>query len=61
MKHTETTGKTVENRQETNLPEGAPLYAEMTVRQNLVLHTRLYHLAPDKAKARVPVSWSRIS
>jgi ribosome-dependent ATPase len=29
------------------------LWGEMTVRQNLALHTHLYHLAPDKAKARV--------
>jgi ribosome-dependent ATPase len=29
------------------------LYGEMSVRQNLVLHTRLYHLPPEKAKARV--------
>jgi len=35
------------------------LYGEMSVRQNLVLHTRLYHLAPDKAKARVEELVSR--
>ncbi|HWK52268.1 MAG TPA: ATP-binding cassette domain-containing protein, partial [Steroidobacter sp.] len=29
------------------------LYGEMTIRQNLVLHTRLYHLAPEKARARI--------
>jgi ribosome-dependent ATPase len=29
------------------------LYGELSVRQNLVLHARLYHLAPDKAKARI--------
>jgi ribosome-dependent ATPase len=29
------------------------LYGELTVMQNLVLHTRLYHLPPDKATARV--------
>jgi ribosome-dependent ATPase len=29
------------------------LYGELTVHQNLVLHTRLYHLPPDKAKARI--------
>jgi len=29
------------------------LYGELTVRQNLALHTRLYHLAPEKAKARI--------
>ena len=29
------------------------LYGELTVRQNLVLHTRLYHLPKDKAKARI--------
>jgi ribosome-dependent ATPase len=29
------------------------LYGEMTIHQNLVLHTRLYHLPPDKAKARI--------
>jgi ribosome-dependent ATPase len=29
------------------------LYGEMTIRQNLVLHARLYHLPPDKAKARI--------
>ncbi len=27
------------------------LYGELTVRQNLVLHARLYHLPPDKANA----------
>jgi len=35
------------------------LYGEMTVRQNLDLHTRLYHLGPDKAKARVDELVSR--
>ena len=29
------------------------LYGELTVRQNLVLHARLYHLPPEKAKARI--------
>jgi ribosome-dependent ATPase len=29
------------------------LYGELTVRQNLVLHARLYHLAPEPAKARI--------
>ncbi len=29
------------------------LYGELTVRQNLVLHARLYHLPPDKAAARI--------
>ncbi len=29
------------------------LYGEMTVRQNLLLHTRLYHLPPDKTKTRI--------
>jgi ribosome-dependent ATPase len=29
------------------------LYGEMTIRQNLVLHARLYHLPPDKAKSRI--------
>jgi len=29
------------------------LYGEMTIRQNLVLHARLYHLPPDKAKQRI--------
>jgi ribosome-dependent ATPase len=29
------------------------LYGELTVRQNLALHARLYHLPPDKAKARI--------
>jgi ribosome-dependent ATPase len=29
------------------------LYGEMSVRQNLALHARLYHLPPDKAKARI--------
>ena len=29
------------------------LYGEMTVRQNLVLHARLYHLPHEKAKARI--------
>lgn len=35
------------------------LYGEMTVRQNLDLHTHLYHLTPDKAKARVDELVSR--
>ncbi|MFT3922210.1 MAG: ribosome-associated ATPase/putative transporter RbbA [Myxococcales bacterium] len=29
------------------------LYGELSVRQNLVLHARLYHLPPDEAKARI--------
>ncbi|RKH82422.1 ABC transporter ATP-binding protein/permease [Corallococcus sp. AB032C] len=29
------------------------LYGELSVQQNLVLHARLYHLPPDKAKARI--------
>jgi ribosome-dependent ATPase len=29
------------------------LYAELTVRQNLDLHARLFHLPPDKAKTRI--------
>jgi ribosome-dependent ATPase len=29
------------------------LYGEMTIRQNLLLHTRLYHLPPEKAASRV--------
>ena len=29
------------------------LYGELTVRQNLALHARLYHLAPEKAKTRI--------
>jgi ribosome-dependent ATPase len=29
------------------------LYGELTVRQNLALHARLYHVPPDKAKARI--------
>jgi ribosome-dependent ATPase len=29
------------------------LYGELSVRQNLLLHARLYHLPPDKAKVRI--------
>ena len=29
------------------------LYAELTVRQNLDLHARLFHLAPDRARRRI--------
>ncbi len=29
------------------------LYGELTIRQNLVLDARLYHIPPDKAKARI--------
>ncbi len=29
------------------------LYTELTVRQNLDLHARLFHLAPEKAKSRI--------
>ena len=29
------------------------LYTELTVRQNLALHARLFHLPCDKAKARI--------
>ena len=29
------------------------LYGEMTMRQNLALHTHLYHLPPEKAKSRI--------
>jgi ribosome-dependent ATPase len=29
------------------------LYGELSVRQNLALHARLYHLEPEKAKARI--------
>lgn len=31
------------------------LYGELSVRQNLVLHARLYHMPPDMAKARIAV------
>ena len=36
------------------------LYVELTIRQNLALHARLFHLAPDKAKARSK-TWSGTS
>jgi len=29
------------------------LYTELTVRQNLVLHARLFHLAPERARSRI--------
>jgi ribosome-dependent ATPase len=29
------------------------LYGELTVKQNLILHARLYHLPPEKTKARI--------
>jgi ribosome-dependent ATPase len=29
------------------------LYGEMTIRQNLILHTRLYHIPPEKAQTRI--------
>ena len=29
------------------------LYGELTVKQNLVLHARLYHLPPERARARI--------
>ena len=29
------------------------LYGELTIRQNLLLHVRLYHLPPEKGKARI--------
>src|SRR5258708_28213198 len=29
------------------------LYGELTIRQNLALHARLYHLVPEKARARI--------
>jgi len=29
------------------------LYGELTVKENLILDARLYHIAPDKAKARI--------
>jgi ribosome-dependent ATPase len=29
------------------------LYGELTIRQNLVLHARLYHLPPEKTKTRI--------
>jgi ribosome-dependent ATPase len=29
------------------------LYGEMTIRQNLVLHARLYHLPPEKSRQRI--------
>jgi ribosome-dependent ATPase len=29
------------------------LYGELTIRQNLALHARLYHLSPEQAKARI--------
>jgi ribosome-dependent ATPase len=31
------------------------LYGELTVRQNLALHARLYHIPPEKAHARIEV------
>jgi ribosome-dependent ATPase len=35
------------------------LYGEMTIRQNLMLHVRLYHIPPEKAKPRVEELVSR--
>ncbi|MCM5570166.1 ribosome-associated ATPase/putative transporter RbbA [Burkholderiaceae bacterium FT117] len=35
------------------MTQGFSLYGELTVRQNLVLHARLFHLAPDAIPARV--------
>jgi len=29
------------------------LYGELTIRQNLILHARLYHLSPEKTKTRI--------
>jgi ribosome-dependent ATPase len=29
------------------------LYGELTIRQNLILHARLYHLEPEKTKSRI--------
>jgi ribosome-dependent ATPase len=29
------------------------LYGELTIRQNLILHARLYHLPPEKTKVRI--------
>ena len=34
-------------------PRPFPLYAELSVRQNLVLHARLFHLPADGIPARV--------
>jgi ribosome-dependent ATPase len=35
------------------MSQGFSLYTELTVRQNLDLHARLFHLAPQKARARI--------
>jgi ribosome-dependent ATPase len=35
------------------------LYGEMTIRQNLVLHARLYHLPPEKSRQRIQELISR--
>ena len=37
------------------------LYTELTVRQNLVLHARLFHLPPRQGRGRASPSWSRSS
>ena len=37
------------------------LYTELTVRQNLVLHARLYHLPPDYARSRIAALIERFS
>ena len=35
------------------MSQGFSLYTELTVRQNLDLHARLFHLPPDKARQRI--------
>jgi ribosome-dependent ATPase len=47
-------GGDVESRRRVGfMTQAFSLYTELTVRQNLVLHARLFDIAPDKARARV--------
>lgn len=47
-------GRNLENRKRVGfMSQSFSLYTELTVRQNLDLHARLFHLAPERMEARI--------
>src|SRR6185312_800321 len=49
-----TGGRMHDRRRVGYMSQSFSLYAELTVRQNLDLHARLFHLPPEKVRTRIP-------